>query len=146
MPASRIDSIDLNADGSVTIHGTFTDTDDYNVTLLHIWLAQQGVDEEPGVGLATDALDTDNTFGPRGEPAFDDTTHSFSVKSFGAAYSVGSGAGNAPFRPGPAVVSAIAVVSPKPPSVDPPAVVLEWSRMLTLPALGKTEAGEDIPQ
>jgi hypothetical protein len=139
MSASNIHSVDLNHDGSVTINGTFTDMANRKVTLLHIWLAQQGADGEAGVGLAIDALDTDKTFGPRSQPAFDRTNHSFCPRSFGA----GDGVNDAEFRPGPAVVSAIAVVSPT--DSSGPAEVLEWGRMLTLPQRGYTEAGQPIP-
>jgi len=151
MPASRIDSVDLNTDGRVTIRGSFTEMTGRKVTLLHIWLAQQGTSAGPdgtgagpGVGLAVDAL-ADNTFNPRGAQAFNHADHSFAVVSFGAAYSDSHDTSNAPFRPGPAVVSAIAVVSPVPPNGVPP-VVLEWSRMLTLPASGETEDGETIEE
>ena len=65
--ASKINSVDLNQDGSVTIHGTFTDMANREVTLLHIWLAQPGAGGKAGVGLATDALDS-NTVGPHAMP------------------------------------------------------------------------------
>lgn len=135
-PASRIDSVDLNTDGSVTISGAFDNMNDYKVTLLHIWLAQQGAGGDAGVGLATDAL-AKKTLGADGNSAFKpgDASNppSFNVKS--------KGAGRAKFRPGPAVVSAIAVVSPV--GAGTP-VVLEWSRLLTLPQQGFTEAGDPI--
>lgn len=133
---SKIDSVDLHTKGSVTISGTFTDIGNRKVTLLHIWLAQPGARGKAGVGLATDALSS-STVGPHAmpTPAFNPSSRpgpSFELESFGA--------GNAQFRPGPAVVSAIAVVSPVD-SKGPRAEVLEWSRTLTLPRPGYTEAG-----
>jgi hypothetical protein len=148
MSASNIHSVDLNNTGSVTIHGTFTDMADRKVTLLHIWLAQPGTGEEAGVGLATDVLSS-KTVGPHtttSTPAFDPDGRpgpSFELESFGAGDSNGDGDDDAQFRPGPAVVSAIAVVSPVD-SKGPPAEVLEWSRMLTLPQRGYTEAGDKL--
>jgi hypothetical protein len=152
---SNIQSVDLNENGSVTIHGTVTGVDaSCKVTLLHIWLAQPGVGKEGGVGLAIDALDK-NTRDHEGKealkPADRDGCASFSVKSLGvggsaatsASASAGDGKTHAQFRPGPAVVSVIAVVSPID-SGGRPAEVLEWDRMLTLPKRGHTEAGDAI--
>jgi hypothetical protein len=152
MPASRIDSVDLNNDGSVTIHGTFPDMANRKVTLLHIWVAQQGAGGEDGVGLAIDALDKQNTHDAHGNDALRETDKSgcasFEVKAFAAGDTAGDTAGDGAdhpkFRPGPATVSAIAVVSPMKSSAGT-AEVLEWSRMLTLPEYGQTEAREDIP-
>jgi hypothetical protein len=152
MPASRIDSVDLNKDGSVTIHGTFPDMTNRKVTLLHIWVAQQGAGVEGGVGLAIDALDKQNTHDARGNNALKETDKfgcaSFEVMAFAAGDTAGDTAGDGAdqpkFRPGPATVSAIAVVSPMNSSAGA-AEVLEWSRMLTLPEYGQTEAREAIP-
>jgi len=160
MPASRIDSVDLNEDGSVTIKGTFVDMKGRKVTLLHIWLAQQGGRGQAGVGLAVDCLDTKNTKDALGAKAMKDTDSEgcapFEVKDFGAyekpGYTAGESAAaealdppdSARFRPGPATVSAIAVISPVN-SSGGDAIVLQWGRMLTLPGYGKKELAENIP-
>jgi hypothetical protein len=153
---SNIQSVDLNKDGSVTIHGTITGVDDSSqVTLLHIWLAQPGVGKEGGVGLAIDALDEKNPHGADGKVALKAADESrcvpFDITSFGVSVRADARAGasaddstnDAEFRPGPAVVSVIAVVSPIDAS-GPPAEVLEWGRMLTLPERGCTEEGKPI--
>ncbi|MGN6167572.1 MAG: hypothetical protein ACTHQQ_05295 [Solirubrobacteraceae bacterium] len=118
MPASNIHSVDLAADGKVTISGTFTDMDKRKVTLLHVWLAQPGGNGLDGVGLAIDALD------PNTKPGFNPTKHSFEINALGA--------NNAMFREGPAIVSAIAVISPVDASAGLPTEVLQWDRSLTL--------------
>jgi hypothetical protein len=153
---SNIQSVDLNEDGSVTIHGTITGVDDSSqVTLLHIWLAQPGVGKEGGVGLAIDALDEEHPHGADGKvalkPADESRCAAFDITSFGVSVRVGARAGvsasdstdDAEFRPGPAVVSVIAVVS-EIDSSGPRAEVLQWGRMLTLPERGYTEAGKLI--
>lgn len=153
---SNIQSVDLNKDGSVTIRGTITGVDDSaQVTLLHIWLAQPGDGNEGGVGLAIDALDDKDPHGADGKvalkPADESSCARFDVTSLGvgvrddarAGASAGDRKNKAKFRPGPAVVSVIAVVS-EIDSSGPAAEVLQWGRMLTLPELGYTEAGEAI--
>ena len=85
------------------------------VTLLHIWLAQPAADGNRGVGLAIDALPmVDNT----------DPAYPFKLTS--------KGIPDGEFRHGPAIVSAIAVVSPDKPSGGPVSEVIQWSRSLTL--------------
>jgi hypothetical protein len=113
LPASKIHAVDLNTDGTVTISGQFTDMANRTVKLLHIWLAQPGSDGTDGVGLATDAL-----------PAVNSRDLSFTLTS--------RGADNGSFRHGPAIVSAIAVISPDNASDGPPSEVIQWSRSLTL--------------
>jgi hypothetical protein len=112
---SNIQSVDLNADGTVTISGAFTGMTGYTVKLLHIWLAQPEVNGSDGVGLATDAL-----------PKIDKTKANFPFKL------TTKGANNGKFRRGPAVVSAIAVIAPVSPSKGRVSDVLQWSRSLTL--------------
>jgi hypothetical protein len=131
MTASNIHSVDLDAkSGKVTISGAFTDMNNRCVTLLHIWLAQPGADGQGAVGLAIDALaetasdDVVTKFNPDEEPSFE-------LTALGTALDVN--ANTAQFRPGPATVSAIAVIAPKDPS-GPPTEVLQWSRTLTLSA------------
>jgi hypothetical protein len=120
MPISNIRSVNLNADGSVTINGAFTDMAGRKVELLHIWLAQPEVDGVDGVGLATDALSNV-------------TVTSQDGAEFTLPNVRGAGGG---FRHGPAVVSAIAVISPA--SSGGVSQVIQWSRSLTLsPTEGK---------
>jgi len=123
--ASNIHSVDLNQDGSVTIIGTFTDMAGRRVALLHIWLAQPGADGQEGVGLASDVLDK-NTLRPDGTPAFNSTANAFELTALGAE--------GAKFSPGPATVSAIAVIAPAPGSSGLFPEVIQWSRTLTLSA------------
>jgi hypothetical protein len=113
---SNIHSVELQADGQVKIIGAFTNVTDCAVTLLHIWLAQPEADGMDGVGLACDALYSVDTNRPdcRFElpPQF--------------------GANNAKFRNGPAIVSAIAVISPKTTAKERVTDVIQWDRSLTL--------------
>jgi hypothetical protein len=91
------------------------------VKLLHIWLAQPEADGIDGVGLATDALPAVTMKG---------TEYSFTLTT--------GGANNGKFRRGPAVVSAIAVISPDSTGEGRPSEVIQWSRSLTLsPQEGK---------
>jgi hypothetical protein len=118
MPASNIHSVDLNKkDGTVTIRGAFTDMANRKVTLLHVWLAQPGDGKNGGVGLAKDCLD--KTVGEFKDNAFELTCY---------------GDPDVAFREGPAIVSAIAVISPEDPSDSnaPLPEVIQWSRSLTL--------------
>lgn len=134
MAASNIHSVDLDTEsGKVTISGEFTDMNNRCVTLLHIWLAQPGVDGQGAVGLAIDALaetasdDVVTRFNPDEGPSFE-------LTALGTGLQVN--ANTAQFRPGPATVSAIAVIAPKDPKdpSGPPTEVLQWSRTLTLSA------------
>src|ERR1700728_2932176 len=100
MPASNVQSIVLDDDGKVTITGAFTDIDDYDVKLLHVWLAGTGAATEDGVGLAIDCL-------KEGQKGVSFESPTFTLTKV-------LGANNAPFGAGPATVSAIAVLFPKP--------------------------------
>jgi hypothetical protein len=124
MPASNITSVTLNRGGSVTIRGEFTDIGKFDVALLHVWFVGTGEDGQDGVGLAIDCLET----GQRGvsfrRPRFTLT------RVLGAAR---KGAPGVKFGEGPAIASAIAVLTPKPPNREKlPAEVIQWSRTLSL--------------
>ncbi|MGO9908990.1 MAG: hypothetical protein ACLP4R_25240 [Solirubrobacteraceae bacterium] len=119
MPASNIPSVVLEKDGSVTIEGEFTGIAKYEVGLLHVWLAGTRDDGQHGVGLAIDCLKKGQKGVRFKRPKFT-LTHVF-------------GANGAKFGPGPATVSAIAVLTPKPASTKKlVAEVIQWSRTLSL--------------
>lgn len=124
MPASNIPSVTLNKDGSVTIKGQFTEIGKFDVALLHVWFVATGDDGQNGVGLAIDCLET----GQRGV--------SFRRPKFTLTRQLGAARKRAPgvkFGEGPAIVSGIAVLTPKPPNAEKlPAEVLQWSRTLSL--------------
>jgi hypothetical protein len=119
MPASNIPSVVLETDGSATIKVKVTGAADHNVVLLHVWLAATGDPPVNGAGLAIDALDPGST-----SVDFDSKTNTYTIKNAKAA-------DGAPFGEGPATVSAIVVLSPKP-GVRKPAEVIQWGRTLKL--------------
>ncbi len=119
MPASNINSINLDG-GWLKIVGEITDLPDYELKLLHVWLAQPGTS---GAGLAIDCVN--------GMPAAVVDKEEFRLTVAPA------GSGNlgvfGTFVEGPATASAIAFLVPKPP--NPKGLVtevLEWSRIITL--------------
>jgi hypothetical protein len=119
MPASNINSINLDG-GGLEIIGEITDLPDYELMLLHVWLAQPGT---PGAGLAIDCVN--------GAPAAVLDKDKFRLTVAPA------GSGNlgvfGTFVEGPATASAIAFLVPKQP--NPRGLVtevLEWSRIITL--------------
>jgi hypothetical protein len=94
------------------MHGAFADDiAGRTVKLLHIWVAQLKGDDEDGVGLAIDALDRVST------------DLSFTVTA--------GAANNGRFRHGPAIVSAIAVISAEPRD-GRRSEVIQWSNSLTV--------------
>jgi hypothetical protein len=121
---SNINSVKLaSGTGEVTITGSVDVPVDYTITLLHVWLAQPGAPEQNGVGVAIDCLDKTGPgkLGPGGK------TFELTVAPGNPATGVLGG----PFFFGPATVSAIAVLSPKP--GKPGATgVLQWSRIVEL--------------
>jgi hypothetical protein len=121
MPASNIPSVTLKR-GEVKIKGEFTDMDNVKVTLLHIWLWQLGGNQKKGAGLATSALGAVKSHKTdKSKKLFELKTDKTSADRMGR------------FRPGAAIVSAIAVVSPDPPASDGRTQeVLHWGRSLTL--------------
>lgn len=119
MPASNIPSVTLNKDGSVTIKVEVTDVADHDVALLHVWLAATGDPPVDGAGLAIDCLNPGST-----SVDFDDKTDTFTIKNAQAA-------DGAKFGEGPATVSAIVVLSPKP-GAGAVAEVIQWGRTLKL--------------
>jgi hypothetical protein len=124
MPASNIPTVLLNGNGSVTIEGQFTDIDDYTVTLLHVWLAGTGDDGQDGVGLAIDCLE-------EGQPNVEVQGKEFTIA--GAKGAAPKGMPDADFGEGPATVSGIAVLTPRPPNPKHlVAEVIQWGRTLTL--------------
>ena len=58
--ASNIKSVSLSRAG-LTIVGEIKNLQDYDLTLLHVWLAQPGVPGQPGAGLAIDFLEGKST-------------------------------------------------------------------------------------
>lgn len=122
MPASNIKSVSLSGD-KVTIVGEVTDIKDHDVELLHVWLAQPGPIGQNGAGLAIDCL--------AGTPP------PYAAGKF--TLTAGSGVPGVPgvvgaFVPGPATVSAIAVLSPKSgSSQDVVTEVMQWSHTVTVP-------------
>lgn len=119
MPASNIPSVTLNKDGSVTIKVEVTEAADHNVVLLHVWLAATGDPPVNGAGLAIDALNPGST-----SVDFDSKTDTFTIKNAKAA-------DGAKVGEGPATVSAIVVLSPKP-GAEAVAEVIQWGRTLKL--------------
>jgi len=125
MPASNIRSVDL-AGSRVIIEGELTGMASHQPlpALLHVWLAQPGCNGKDGAGLAIDCINNPAVaFKPDG-------TFTLTADLAGAGNPGVVGA----FVPGPATVSAIAVLSPK---VGSPAgvvtEVMQWSHTVTVP-------------
>jgi hypothetical protein len=119
MPASNIPSVFLNKNGSVTIKVEVRQIADHDVVLLHVWLAATGDPPVNGAGLAIDCLNPGST-----SVDFDGKTDTFTIKNAKAA-------DGARFGEGPATVSAIVVLSPKP-GAGAVAEVIQWGRTLKL--------------
>jgi len=117
MGASNINSVSLCPDG-VTIVGEITNRLDYDVKLLHVWLAQPGVSGEAGVGLAIDFLEGTST-------KYDGDKFIRTVPAAGDGH---NGVAGTFFEGGPAIVSVIAVLY-KNGKVDQ---VQQWSRIAML--------------
>jgi hypothetical protein len=110
--ASNVEVESING-GVLSIVGT-VDKKDKKVALLHVWLAQPGGSGQAGAGLAIDCL-------ADGDPFHKDE---FRVQANPGTGFVGK------FYEGPATASAIAVLTNGTAVTE----VLEWSRILTLPA------------
>lgn len=116
---SNIKSVSL-AGSKVTIVGEVTGIKDHDVELLHVWLAQPGPTGKDGAGLAIDCLA--GTPPPYAAGKFTLTAGSGDPGVVGA------------FVPGPATVSAIAVLFPKSgSSQDVVTEVMQWSHTVTVP-------------
>jgi hypothetical protein len=128
---SNINSVELSPDRrQVTITGKVEVPEDYTVGLLHVWLAQPGAPDRPGVGVAIDCF----AEGGPAEFAPDGETFRLTVPQGEPPNGVVGG----PFFEGPATVSVIAVLSPSKSGLV--TQVLEWGRIAILPEDPDTEA------
>lgn len=115
-------------DREVTIEGTIA-KNGQKVGLLHVWLAQPGVGDEKGAGLAFDG-----TKDPTVKSACDEFKLTVDPEQ-------SQGAIVGEFFPGPATASAIAVLTDDTGAVTE---VLQWSLLLDF-TLTKSESGAPVP-
>lgn len=125
--ASNISAATASGD-VLTIEGTI-DKKGQKVGLLHVWLAQPGVGEDDGAGLAFDGTKDSTVQSPDDE--FELTVD--------PAASQGAIVGK--FFAGPATASAIAVLTDDSGAVTE---VLQWSLLLDL-TLVQSESGAPVP-